>query len=102
MKTKACMIYAIRPFACRRIYSLHTCTREKPPILSRQVMVIAEEKIKERQRLDENGYSGHLSFILHMLNSPRFLKTSLGGDFKPAEMMAFGKAHRIIINKMVV
>lgn len=101
MKTRACMIYDIRPFACRRIYSLHTCSQEKPPMLSRQVMTLADSAITRLQRLDGNGYSGHLSFILHMLDSPRFLKTYLAGDFKPEEILAFGKTHRIVINKMV-
>jgi len=101
MKTKACMIYSVRPFACRRIYSLHICSKENPPILSRQVMALADNAITALQRLDGNGYAGHLSYILHMLDSPRFLKTYLGGDFKPEEIMAFGKTHRIVINKMV-
>lgn len=101
MKTKACMIYSVRPFACRRIYSLHTCSQANPPILSRHVMALADSTITALQRLDANGYAGHLSFILHMLDSPRFLKTYLGGDFMPEEIMAFGKTHRIVINKMV-
>ena len=97
----ACMIYPARPFACRRITSLHRCTHDHPPLISRQVMAIAEEIIAALQRLDDNGYSGHLSFVLHMLDTPRFLATYLAGDFKPEEIMAFGKTHRIAINRMV-
>jgi Fe-S-cluster containining protein len=100
MKTKACLIYPIRPFACRRIYSLHRCSKEQPPLLTRQVMAIAAKAIAALQRLDENGYSGHLSFILHMLDTPRFLATYQAGDFRPEEIMAFGKTHRIAINRM--
>jgi Fe-S-cluster containining protein len=102
MKTKACLIYPIRPFACRRIYSLHRCSREQPPLLSRQVMTMADNTIAALQRLDANGYSGHLSFILHMLDAPRFLTVYRAGDFKPEEVMAFGKSHRIAINRMAV
>ena len=101
MKTGACSIYAIRPFSCRRIYSLHVCSKEKPPLLNRQVMIIAEKRIADLQRLDDHGYSGHLSFILHMLDSPRFLTTYRSGDFKPEEIMAFGQSHQIVINRMV-
>jgi len=102
MKNNACMIYPVRPFACRRITSLHRCAHDHPPLISRQVMAIAEKAIADLQRLDDNGYSGHLSFILHMLDTPRFLATYQAGDFKPEEIMAFGKAHRIVINRMVV
>jgi Fe-S-cluster containining protein len=101
-KNKVCTIYSVRPFACRRIYSLHVCSQANPPILSRHVMALADSAIASLQRLDENGYTGHLSFILHMLDNPQFLKTYLAGDFKPGEIMAFGKTHRIVINKMVV
>ncbi|MCP4369055.1 MAG: YkgJ family cysteine cluster protein, partial [Deltaproteobacteria bacterium] len=38
MKNKACMIYEIRPFSCRRVYSVHVCNPKHPPMLSRQVM----------------------------------------------------------------
>jgi hypothetical protein len=102
MKNKACMIYAVRPFACRRIYSLHRCSRDNPPLLSRRVVAQAQKVITALQRLDENGYTGHISFILHMLDAPAFRATYLAGKFKPEEIMAFGKTHRIVINKMVV
>jgi len=101
-KNRACMIYPVRPFACRRVYSLHVCTKEKPPQLHSQVMERAAETVKALQRLDLNGYSGHLSYILHMLEAPRFMQTYLAGESKPEEIMAFGKSHGIVINKMVV
>jgi Fe-S-cluster containining protein len=100
LKTNACLIYPIRPFACRRIYSLHRCSPEQPPVLSRQVMRIAENTIAHLQGLDATGYSGHLSFILHMLATPRFLAVYTSGDFKPEEIMAFGKSHRLVVNRM--
>ena len=58
--------------------------------------------VADLQRLDDKGYSGHLSYILQMLDTPRFLATYQAGDFKPEEIMAFGKTHRIVINRMVV
>ena len=101
MKNKACMIYDIRPFACRRIYSLHRCSQTQPLMLHRQVMSRAQEVLSALQRLDENGYTGHMSFILHLLDNPGFLGTYQAGGFKPEEIRGFGKAHRIVINRMV-
>lgn len=95
------MIYAVRPFACRRVYSLHVCTKEMPPQLHRRVMERAAETVATLQRLDRNGYTGHLSYILHMLDAPRFTQTYLKGESKPEEVAAFGKSHSIVINKMV-
>jgi len=102
MKNNACMIYEARPFSCRRVYSTHICTRKRPPVVNRRIMRLAEQSIKKLQKLDINGYSGHLSFILYMLSNPTFLSTYENGDFKPEEIMEFGKAHRIVINKMMV
>lgn len=100
-KSDACAIYDVRPFACRRIYSLHSCSNDRPPLLSRHVMECGQRTIEALQRLDGNGYSGHISFVLYMLEAPRFLETYLAGGFKPDELMAFGKTHRIVINRMM-
>lgn len=101
MKNRTCMIYADRPFACRRIYSLNVCSRQQHPVLSRQVMVMGDAAIGAMQRLDDCGYSGHLACILHMLETPGFLRTYLADDFRPQEIMVFGKRHGILINRMV-
>jgi uncharacterized protein len=100
MKTKACLIYPVRPLTCRRIYSLHRCSGEQPPVLSRQVMAMADDAIAALQRLDANGYSGHLSYILHMLEAPRFRAVYRAGDFKPEDIMTFGRSHGIVINRI--
>lgn len=102
MKNNACMIYEVRPFSCRRIYSTHVCARGNPPVVNRRVMEAANQSIKELQQLDINGYSGHLSYILYMLSTPAFLDTYEKGEFRPEEIMEFGKAHKIAINKMMV
>ena len=101
MKNRACMIYPVRPFACRRIYSLKTCDPKQPPILNRKVMEIGGEFIRALQQLDDTGYTGHLSFILRMLEAPGFANTYLAGKFKPEEVVHFGKSHQIVINRMV-
>jgi len=102
MKTRACMIYDVRPFACRRIYSLQICSRNQHPMLNRRVMAMGEEAIRALQQLDDRGYSGHLSYILFMLNTTAFLSTYLAGEYRPEAVLAFGKSHGIVINRVMV
>lgn len=101
-KNRACMIYDHRPFACRRIYSLKTCSPSQHPALSKQVMALGDTAIKALQALDDNGYSGHLSYILHMLETPAFLGIYLAGEYRPEAIMQFGKSHGIVINRMAI
>ncbi len=101
MKNQACMIYDRRPFACRRIYSLHVCSVERPPLLHRSVMKLADKTIRRLQILDDTGYTGHISFIMFMLANPKFLETYLAGEHRPEEILQFGKTHRIVINRSV-
>jgi hypothetical protein len=96
------MIYDQRPFACRRIYSLKVCSPDQHPVLSKQVMVLGDDTIRKLQQLDDTGYSGHLAYILHMLDTPAFLSTYLAGEHRPEEIMQFGKSHGILINRMAV
>lgn len=100
LKNNTCRIYDLPPFACRRLYSLETCG-PKGPTLHRQVVEMAAQSVQEIQRLDDTGYSGHISDILFMLNAPRFRETYLSGGFEPSEIMDFGKAHGIIIHRFV-
>jgi Fe-S-cluster containining protein len=102
MKNRACMVYDVRPFACRRIYSLETCGPDRHPVLSRRAMVLGDQTIRTLQMLDDTGYSGHLSYILHMLETPAFLNVYLAGRFNPEAVMAFGRSHGIIINRIIV
>lgn len=101
LKNRSCRIYAIRPFSCRRIYSLKRCGPEQSPILHRQVMALAETVIQRLQALDDTGYSGHISYILHMLDAPEFLDVYAAGGFQPEAIMAYGKTHKIGINRMM-
>ena len=64
-------------------------------------MKTASETIGHLQDLGDTGYTGHLSFILSMLENPRFLDTYLAGEHLPDEIMQFGKSNRIIINHLL-
>ena len=64
-------------------------------------MELGADTIRSLQMLDDIGYSGHISFILHMLETPAFRDTYLAGEFKPEEITDFGKSHQILINRLV-
>ncbi|MBW1743794.1 MAG: YkgJ family cysteine cluster protein [Deltaproteobacteria bacterium] len=93
-----CLIYDIRPFSCRQLYSIREC-RGRGPTVHRQARELAKQAVSEMQRLDDTGYSGHLSFILHLLDLPGFKKLYLSGGFDPGRVAEFGKDHGLIINR---
>jgi hypothetical protein len=95
-----CRIYDIRPFSCRRIYSIKQCNQSQP-VVHRQVIESADYTISKLQQLDDKGYSGHMSFILYLLDKSGFRKAYLGGKFNPGKIMNFGKSHGIIINRFI-
>ncbi len=94
-----CRIYEIRPFSCRQLYSLRECT-DRGPTVHRQAVELARKTVQKLQRLDTTGYSGHISYIVHLINKPEFRKIYLAGGYDPAKIMSFGKKHGIIINRM--
>ncbi|HID30675.1 MAG TPA: YkgJ family cysteine cluster protein [Desulfobacterales bacterium] len=95
---KTCLIYDIRPFSCRQLYSIREC-RGRGPTVHRQATELAKKAVKEMQRLDDTGYSGHISFILYLLDRPAFRKPYLSGAFDPGKIANFGKTHRLVINR---
>ena len=101
LRNKSCMLYDHRPFSCRRIYSVHVCRKDNPPKLHLQVMEMAKETIHRLQRLDDTGYSGHLSTILHLLDQPSFLSIYLSGNHRPEAIADFGRTNHIVINRSV-
>lgn len=99
-KDKTCMIYDIRPFSCRRLYSVRRCNGG-PPIIHRQALGIANQIVKKIQQLDFNGYSGHISYILYLLDRKDFRKAYLCDRFNPQKIANFGQSHGILINKCI-
>jgi hypothetical protein len=96
----ACVIYDVRPFSCRQLYSLHACDG-RGPVVHRQAVVLVKKAIRDMQQLDDTGYSGHLSYVLHLLDDNDFRATYLAGVFNPSQIMDFGKAHGMVINRFV-
>lgn len=68
---KYCRIYAVRPFTCRRLYSVEPCV-QKGPVVHRDLWALAEEFTRAVQALDPLGYSGHVSYILALFDDPLF------------------------------
>jgi hypothetical protein len=99
-RDNTCRIYDIRPFSCRQLYSLETCTT-KGPVVHRKSVEMAKMTVKKLQHLDATGYSGHLSYILHLISMPDFKELYQTGGFDPAKIMSFGKKYGIVINRRV-
>jgi len=99
-KDNTCRIYTIRPFSCQQLYSLRKCTNSGP-MVHRQAVELSKQTVKKLQQLDETGYSGHISYILHLIATPDFRTLYTSGGFNPANIMRFGKKYGIIINRMV-
>ena len=96
--TGACLIYEFRPFSCRQLYSLRKCD-QGGPLIHRAAVSAARKTVRLIQTLDHTGYSGHISYILFLLDNRNFRKVYLSGGFKPGTISKFGKAHGIIINR---
>jgi len=97
-ENNTCLIYAVRPFSCRQLYSVRECG-ESGPMAHRQAVESARSTVRELQQLDDTGYSGHISYILQLLEDAGFRKLYLSGGFAPERIMKFGKTHGLIINR---
>jgi len=96
----ACLVYEFRPFSCRQLYSLRKCDQDGP-LIHRAAVIAARITVRRIQALDHTGYSGHISYILYMLENHNFRKIYVAGGFEPDKISKFGKAHGIIINRFV-
>ncbi|MEW6328323.1 MAG: YkgJ family cysteine cluster protein [Thermodesulfobacteriota bacterium] len=97
---KRCMIYDIRPFSCRQLYSVKRCNGA-PPTIHRQAVNLARQTVDKMQRLDFGGYSGHISYILYLLDKEDFRRRYLHGKSDPRKIVDFGRRHGIVINRFV-
>lgn len=98
-ENNTCLIYAVRPFSCRQLYSVRECGNSGP-MAHRQTIESARSTVREIQQLDDTGYSGHISYILQLLDDTSFRKLYLSGGFTPERIMKFGKTHGLIINRV--
>jgi hypothetical protein len=97
---QTCRIYAVRPFSCRQLYSVRPCAATGPTV-HRGARDLVQATIRKLQQLDDTGYSGHISFVLTLLENPGFLELYRSGRFKPEAVAEFGRQHRLIINRVM-
>jgi len=93
----SCSIYPVRPFSCRRLYSIRLCGASGPTV-HRQAWQAAEQVQLAIRQLDCNGYMGHMSYVLQLLNDSNFLKTYVADEFSPRDIQNFAANHGISIN----
>ena len=99
---KTCMVYETRPLSCRQLYSVKVCGKAGPgPVIHRQAVTVTRQYVQKMQQLDATGYSGHLTYILHLLDRRDFQSIYLSGAYDPQRIAAFGKSHGILINRVV-
>ncbi|OIP91933.1 MAG: hypothetical protein AUK55_10300 [Syntrophobacteraceae bacterium CG2_30_61_12] len=96
----SCAVYPVRPFSCRRLYSVRRCG-PSGPTLHRQAWEAGERIRRRIHLLDDCGYGGHLSYILTLLLDPWFRHDYLAGKFEPAAIEEFAGSHGIVINRWV-
>ncbi len=93
----SCIIYSVRPFSCRRLYSIRLCGASGPTV-HRQAWEAAEQLQLAIRQVDSNGYMGHMSYILQLLTESNFLKTYVADKFSPQDIQGFAVSHGISIN----
>jgi hypothetical protein len=93
-----CAVYAARPFSCRRLYSMKRCG-EAGPTVHRRMWTIAERYVDSLRELDDTGCSGHMSYVLSLLNDARFLKSYLEGGFAPDVARELIHDHGLTVNR---
>jgi Fe-S-cluster containining protein len=94
---QACTVYPVRPFSCRRLYSVKTCG-EQGPVIHRRAMALASRTIEILQDLDPAGCSGHLSFILYLLEKQEFRRAYLEGRRKRGRFQKLVERYQLAVH----
>ena len=94
---QSCRIYAVRPFSCRRLYSLRKCDGQGA-VVHRQAVALGQKIEKELQNLDPDGCSGHLSFVLHLLEQNGFRQDYLGENWSEAEFKEIIEQYELVVH----
>ncbi len=93
-----CLIYEVRPFSCRRLYSMRRCEGQGP-VVHRQAYIIGQKTEKELQQLDSEGCSGHLSFILHLLEKNRFREGYLRENWSTEKFKDIIERYELVVHR---
>ena len=94
---QSCRIYAVRPFSCRRLYSVRKCDGQGA-VVHRQAVMLGQKIEKELQKLDPDGCSGHLSVILHLLEREPFRRGYLKGSWKVEDFRDIIESYELVVH----
>ena len=94
----SCRIYRVRPFSCRRLYSVKKCDGQGA-VVHRQAIMLGRKVEKELQELDPEGCSGHLSFILHLLEKKPFRRGYVRGSWKVEDFRDIIERYELVVHK---
>ena len=95
---ESCRIYTVRPFSCRRLYSVRKCDGQGA-VVHRQAVVLGQRIEKELQNLDPVGCSGHLSFILELLDNNAFRGGYLRGKWNAEDFRDYIERYELVVHK---
>ena len=95
---ESCRIYTVRPYSCRRLYSVRKCEGQGA-VVHRQAVVLGQKIEKELQELDPDGCSGHLSFILDLLKKETFRQGYLKGIWKVEDFREIIERYELVVHK---
>ncbi|UCG14088.1 MAG: YkgJ family cysteine cluster protein [Deltaproteobacteria bacterium] len=93
-----CLIYPVRPFSCRRLYSVRRCDGQGP-VIHRRALQIGKQMEQALQKLDPEGCSGHLSFVLDLMGNKEFLQAYLRGDWNSEEFREIIQPYGLVVHK---
>jgi hypothetical protein len=68
-------------------------------VVHRQAVVLGQQIEKELQELDPDGCSGHLSFILYLLEKERFRRDYLNGSWKVEEFRDIIERYELVVHR---
>jgi hypothetical protein len=60
---------------------------------------VGQQSEKQLQQLDPGGCSGHLSFILHLLEDESFRRHYLQGNWNEEDFRGMIERYRLVIHK---
>jgi len=95
-----CSVYAVRPFSCRRLYSVERC-EIRGPVVHKDLWRLAEQTTCSIQKLDDAGYSGHLSAVLALFEDSSFVEDYEQGRFRPERLAERLRVDDLMINRTV-
>jgi hypothetical protein len=95
---QSCRIYSVRPFSCRRLYSVRKCDGQGA-VVHRQAVVLGQMIEKELQNLDPGGCSGHLSFILQLLEKDGFFQGYPQGNWSLKNFKDIIERYELVVHK---